>query len=127
MPSSSPPLAEPAKRAPELVMRILLFSVVSLFIFALCGAAQAEIAYRGGDGSDMAHAVVIVGAPNEFVGVAAENAWVTRRHRGWRKDAQALLSNNGRWYDVISYKTEKGSRDVWFDITDFYGKNGLSH
>ncbi len=98
-----------------------------LLALAFCASSRADITYEGGDGRDRESAVVISGAPNTFAGVAAEGAWTARQHRGWRKTGQALINNKGRWYDVITYKTEKGPREVWFDITDFYGKNQLSH
>ena len=103
-------------------MSTLLIRIVTLCALGFCGVAHAEIGYRGGDGTDVARAVVILGAPNTFAGIGAEGAWTSRQHPGWRKKAQALLSNNGRMYDVITYETADGPRKIWFDITDFFGK-----
>ena len=81
------------------------------------------IVFAGGDGSSIEQAVLIRNAKGEEEGVAAESHWVRTVHPGWRKGDQALLSDKGRSYDRIEYRTPKGeTKTLYFDITDFFGK-----
>lgn len=74
------------------------------------------------DGSSMANAIPIK-APNEKAGVAAEYRWIAEHFPGYRRGAQALLNNNGRFYDAVNITTASGERrKIFFDITDYFGK-----
>ena len=81
------------------------------------------IVFQGGDGSSIERAVLIKNAKGEEDGVAAESHWVRTVHPGWRKGDQALLSDKGRSYDRIEYRTPNGeTKTLYFDITEFFGK-----
>lgn len=74
------------------------------------------------DGSSMVNAIPIK-APNEKTGVTAEYRWIAEHFPGYRRGAQALLNNNGRFYDAINITTASGEhRKIFFDITDYFGK-----
>ncbi len=82
-----------------------------------------KITFEGGDGSSIETAVVIKGAKDTEEGIEAEAKWVRKVHRNWTKGTQALLDQNGRKYDRIEYSTpEGGTKTIYFDITDFFGK-----
>lgn len=82
-----------------------------------------KITFEGGDGSSFEEAVVIKGAKDTMEGIEAESKWIEKKHRGWEKGDQALVSKNGKHYDRIEYSTPKdGKKTIFFDITDFYGK-----
>ena len=70
----------------------------------------------------MEQAVVVV-APNEFVGVRAEYAWLSSHFPGYKRTSQALARNAGRSYDILDVELPSGSEfKVYFDISGFFGK-----
>jgi hypothetical protein len=74
------------------------------------------------DGSSAEKAVVIR-EKNETDGVAAEYTWVRKRYPGCQNKSQALTSINGKSYDVLKIVTVDGvEKDVYFDISKFFGK-----
>jgi hypothetical protein len=74
------------------------------------------------DGTSVAHAIPI-NAPNEKSGVAAEYHWIGEHFPGYKRAGQALLHDNGRYYDAIDITTTTGERKkIFFDITGFFGK-----
>ena len=86
-------------------------------------APRPPITFGGGDGRSMENAVVIRGARNTLEGVFGEGYWTWKTHPGWRKGRQALLSRDGKRYDLITNKLPDGSQaEIYFDITDFFGK-----
>lgn len=89
-------------------------------------AADAAVARRpatplpGGPlGGDMEHPVVVL-TTDHLEGVRTEYAWLALRYPGARRTQQALLSQAGRQYDMLSVTTADG-RDMklYFDITAF--------
>jgi hypothetical protein len=68
--------------------------------------------------------VVIKGAKDTMEGIEAESKWMEKKHRGWEKGDQALVSKDGKHYDRIDYSGPKDGKKmtIYFDITDFYGK-----
>ena len=74
-------------------------------------------------GTTMETAIVLEGATNTFNGIAAEHAYTRKHYRSWRWRSQALMSNEGRHYDVIDMIGPKGeTKTLYFDITDWFGK-----
>jgi hypothetical protein len=79
------------------------------------------------DGESMATAIVIK-APNSQIGVAKEYEWVAK-HYGrprvdWNLVSQALLDEDGRYYDLLHIRLADGTeKQFYFDITDFFGKH----
>ena len=81
------------------------------------------VSFAGGDGSDCATAVQVLGAANSRVGVEAEYAWLRQYHPGHQVMGQALIECSGRPADRLSIRTADGAtRDVYFDVSDFFGK-----
>jgi hypothetical protein len=83
------------------------------------------ITFEGGDGSSPERAIVIKGAVTGREGIRAEALWIGINHPEWRKGRQSLVAGqDGKYYDVINYTDDAGgSRTIYFDITDFFGKN----
>ncbi|AZG77887.1 hypothetical protein [Methylocystis rosea] len=81
------------------------------------------VSFDGGDGHSREMAVKIVGAANSLEGVPAEDFWIQLKHPGWRKKERRFVKEGGI-YDVIVYDTPNGPQTVWFDVKDFYVKNG---
>lgn len=84
---------------------------------------RAPITFSGGDGRSLQSAVVVRGAGNSPEGVVAELYWAWRHQPGLVKTGQALINRDGRRYDLIRNKSPGGAQvELYFDITDFFGK-----
>jgi hypothetical protein len=104
------------------------FAVVVLLCEA-CASAQGSagspgsVHYLGGDGSNCAAAVQIVGAEDERAGVQAEHDWLSTHRPGHAVVKQGLTSCSGRSADILTIVMPDGStQDVFFDISDFFGR-----
>lgn len=95
---------------------------IAIPAIVLAPAAMAAITYTGGDGSSLAAAIHIVGAAGEDDGVASEYQWIGAHRPGAKVLRQALVMNGGRAYDILSIRHGATSEDVFFDITDYFGK-----
>ena len=86
--------------------------------------SQTGIHFAGGDGSSVEKAIVILGAKGEGDGVAAEYDYVEQHLGLSRRDvvSQSLLDKNKHAFDMLELRTAQGSRQVYFDITDYFGK-----
>jgi hypothetical protein len=88
-------------------------------------AANVKIA--GGDGLTIENAVIIT-AKSETTGIAAEYDFIGSkygaRNVAWQVLSQAVQNKKSKIYDVITIKLAKNDEklDVYFDITNFYGK-----
>jgi hypothetical protein len=105
---------------------LLVFSFLFVINIAFAGSAQHQttaISYSGGDGTSVKTAIIINGAKNEWDGVKAENKWLSVKLPGYEKISQSLFHKSNHAYDRIEVKLPNGiKRDVYFDITGFYGK-----
>ncbi|MEZ0257244.1 MAG: hypothetical protein ACAI37_18325 [Chthoniobacter sp.] len=85
-------------------------------------AAPSKVSYSGGDGSSFAKAVVIHGA-TEQTGVDAEYGYLAKHYPGSRSGKQSLTAHGGRHFDLLEFTTADGKkRQIYFDITEFFGK-----
>ena len=85
--------------------------------------ARAGIRYEGGDGSTEEKAVIIKGAKDSQAGIAAEYSYLRKTFPGYKLRQQSLRGKAGTRYDVIAITTKDGRNiDVFFAITDFFGK-----
>ncbi len=90
-------------------------------------ANRPQITYGGGPGDSLENAIVIKGAPDPRAGIAAEYRYLEekwgRRNADWKLSRQSLLHKGGRSYDFMQIELKDGSpKEVYFDITDFFGK-----
>jgi hypothetical protein len=68
-------------------------------------------------------AAVIVTANNEEDGIAYENDWIYQHYGRFRRRSGGLASLAGRRYDVIKVElSDHTERTLYFDITDFFGR-----
>lgn len=82
-----------------------------------------SVFYSGGDGSSISNAVIITGTMSSRVGVDAEKYWYNHQH-GWTPvTKQALLDSDGRHYDAITFQPDGAPVTVYYDISDFFGKD----
>ncbi|HEY4301036.1 MAG TPA: hypothetical protein VGM73_09195 [Candidatus Didemnitutus sp.] len=87
------------------------------------GGSSAAPAAGDRDGSSFDAAIVITAA-DEGAGVKAEYVWIRQHIPGGRPAGQFLLQNGSKSYDLIKVALADGStRDVYFDISGFFGKH----
>ena len=88
----------------------------------LKGHPTVRITLEGGDGSSVEKAVIIK-APDNFIGVRVEYAWIKKNCPGWQLEKQSAFKAGNKIYDKMEFRTPDGQRKtIFFDITDFYGK-----
>ena len=81
------------------------------------------ISYKGGNGSTQKEAIIILGAMNEPEGVDAEYDYLDSRYGEYELVSQEFIDEADRQYDLLKIQLPDGTeKEVWFDITDFYGK-----
>jgi len=74
------------------------------------------------DGSTFGKAIVIT-ETHERPGIDAEYAWIRQHYPGSKTQGQALMYRDKKPYDLLHVLTADGSKvDVYFDISNFYGK-----
>src|SRR3989339_214187 len=88
---------------------------------------QERIVFEGGAGESPAAAVVIKGAKDIVVGIAAEYYYLEKKYGrqnvNWKLISQNLLHKQDKHFDLLIIKLVDGSqKEVYFDITEFFGK-----
>lgn len=78
--------------------------------------------YQGGSGDTIEDAIIIKGAQNEFAGVAAEYNWIDWHYPRYEKIMNSMVEKKEKRFDAITISTPAGSKNIYFDITDFFGK-----
>lgn len=91
-------------------------------------AAPPLITYQGGSGDSLETAVIISGAPNSQLGIAAEYQALEkrfgRRDVDWKLKRQSVQHHKGKVYDIMELELKGGStKTIFFEITEFFGKN----
>jgi hypothetical protein len=78
------------------------------------------IQFKGGNGSSIEKAIIILGVNTDREGVDAEYRYLDFHYKGWQLDEQTLILNKDMQYDLMVIILLDGSKkDVWFDITEF--------
>jgi hypothetical protein len=86
------------------------------------GQPTVRATIAGGDGSSLDEAVIIK-APDNFIGVRVEYAWIKKNCPGWQLERQSAFRAGNKIYDKMEFRTPDGRQKIiYFDITDFYGK-----
>jgi hypothetical protein len=115
----------------------VLFLAVTMLCVILAGPASAQpapgpsarpkITFKGGPGDTPETAVVIAGASDSMVGVAAEYSYLEKkfgpRNVDWKLKRQSVWQQKGKVYDRMEMELKDGSKKtVFFDISEFFGK-----
>ena len=61
-------------------------------------------------------------ARGEMDGVPSEYDWLAANRPGWRATGQSLIANGSRMYDLLHIENGSQKADVYFDITEYFGK-----
>ena len=78
------------------------------------------ISIKGGNGNSLESAITILGASNNLDGISAEYKIIGKE---WKLVRQELHEKGDYKYDRLIIQNEQGFvTEIWFDITDFYGK-----
>ena len=78
------------------------------------------ITITGGNGNSLESAIKIIGAANNLVGIETEYQIIGKE---WKLLRQELHEKGNNKYDRLIIQNEHGFvTEIWFDITDFYGK-----
>jgi hypothetical protein len=88
----------------------------------ISGPAQADITFDGGAGDSFATAIIVLGAEGSSDGIQAEYDWLGHYRPGAQVLEQALLSEGERMYDMLTIRYQGREEQVFFDITDFFGR-----
>ena len=88
---------------------------------------QERIIFEGGAGESPAAAVVIKGAKDIVVGIAAEYYYLEKKYGqqnvNWKLISQNLLHKQDKHLDLLIIQLGDGSqKEIYFDITEFFGK-----
>ena len=74
------------------------------------------------DGTSFEKAVII-DKESESEGIAEEYKWVKLHYTGAKMIQQVTTQKGGKQYDILTIKTTVGKKlELYFDITQFYGK-----
>lgn len=100
---------------------------VVCLVYLLVLKKRRGVTFEGGPGDVIERAVIIQGAPDEALGVAAEYRYLAREFGrpgvDWDLVGQGLLERGRRRYDEMHIKLADGTeRTIFFDITQFFGK-----
>lgn len=82
------------------------------------------IQYKGGDGTSKEKAVIILRTESELEGVDAEYNYLERKYGDFEIESQTFVDDGNKKYDImnITYHLGQKRRSIWFDVTDFYGR-----
>jgi len=76
----------------------------------------AETPAQGRDGMTFENAVIVKSVKEEY-------AWIATNYPGSKLQSQALVRENGKPYDVLTFVTKDGeTKTAHFDISKFFGK-----
>jgi hypothetical protein len=82
------------------------------------------IQFKGGNGSSKEKAIIIHGVYTEWEGVDAEYNYLERKYGDFEIESQSFVDDGDKKYDNmhISYALNEKKKELWFDITNFYGR-----
>ncbi|HSL88572.1 MAG TPA: hypothetical protein VK870_04685 [Ignavibacteriaceae bacterium] len=81
------------------------------------------VQYKGGSGTLKEQAIIIIGAENELEGVDAEYDYLDNNFGEYEFISQEFIGETEKQYDLLRIKLPDGTeREVWFDISGFYGR-----
>ncbi|MBU0650898.1 hypothetical protein KKC59_03205 [bacterium] len=86
------------------------------------------ILFAGGQGHKIEDAIHVVGAKNSIEGVAAEYNYLEQRFgtkdKDWDVKSQSLINEKGKFFDKLEINNIKENKieDIYFDISEFFGK-----
>ncbi len=80
------------------------------------------LVYDNGDGTSKEKALIIFDAIDEKDGVEFEYKILEKLYPGFTTLEQSHIFEGDRVFDLIKISANGHKREVWFDISGFYGK-----
>ena len=81
------------------------------------------VADREHSGTSLEDAIIIHGANIEQIGIVYEYTILGLIFPSYTFISQSLVKKDGKAYDIIEIEKDNKKYKVYFDITEFYGKN----
>ena len=104
---------------------ILFFGLITLILlsFTSIRIENKILCLQDGarDGSSYEKAIIIKDT-TESKGIKAEYVWLSEHYSGYKMKKQSLSYNNGKPYDILSFKYKGKKKKIYFDISNFFGK-----
>ena len=103
-------------------------TVILLIIIVLgTGCATHKAASSGtetsvGNMGESFEKAVVIQEKTESTGVAAEYKWIGKHYPGYKMIMQSLAYNDGKPYDIIKIKYKGKTMNIYFDISNYFGK-----
>jgi len=82
------------------------------------GAAPGCLKEMIGDCKESAVIIPGNGITNSIYAILWEHEYIEEKHPGWRLGSQSLHFEEGKYYDIIHYHTEKSHGYIWFDLSN---------
>jgi hypothetical protein len=79
------------------------------------------VSISGGNGSSLEKAIIISDC-DDTDGVNQEYIIAKKMFSNFKFKSQTLIEQNGRYYDKLELEMENKITELYFDITDFFGK-----
>jgi len=96
--------------------RTLIVMILALTIVGCASSRKSSTTSVSGDGTSFQTAVIAKS-------IASEYEWIREHYPGSKVVQQALVSEKGRRYDVLTTKLADGStKEFYFNIDSFFGK-----
>lgn len=82
------------------------------------------IQIKAGNGSNKEKAIIIYGIYSEWEGVDAEYNYFELKYGNFEIELQSFVDDGDKKYDTIniSYALNEKKKELWLDITNFYGR-----
>jgi hypothetical protein len=119
------------KLIPKIIFFSIFFLISSGYLHSIYGQDQHQghknVTFQGGSGGSVDDAIIISGAKNYVDGIAAEYIYLSSHFKkpdvDWKLIKQRVGRHKNKIYDLIQIQLSDGTkRDLYFDITKFYGK-----
>jgi hypothetical protein len=75
------------------------------------------------DGETQDNAIVILGAEDNDDGVNYEYRVLKAMFKDYEVISQSLIFDDNKVYDLIKISSKEKIHTIWFEITDFYGRD----
>lgn len=114
--------------------KVLFILVVIALITQSCGSSRNSFSGRSSYPSAAAvpedqqdglsyQTAIFIKETTSMKGIAAEYEWIKKRYTDYTVKKQSLQMQNGRAYDILTIGfPDKKTLDLYFDISNFFGK-----
>jgi len=102
-------------------MKKIIILLIITTLAASC-ATHKQIESKTDESGGSFKNAVIIKSKSETTGVSAEYKWISRHYPSAKVVSQSLVFHNKKPYDIIKIKNKGKAQEVYFDISNFFGK-----